>query len=210
MMAILKREAEKLRVPVVGLIAEKTRDPFCVLISCLLSLRTRDETTAAASERLFRVANTPQAMLALESEEIQKAIYPVAFYRNKSKSILEICRRLIEQFGGQVPDSMEALLSLHGVGRKTANLVVTVAYKKPGICVDTHVHRISNRIGLIQTRTPDESEMALRSILPRRYWISFNDWLVPYGQFICTPISPFCSRCQITDFCKKTGVGKQR
>lgn len=210
MMAILKKEVRRLKTPVVGVIAQETKDPFQVLISCLLSLRTRDETTAAASARLFKLADTPDRMLKLRSAHIQAAIYPVSFYRNKTKNIVAICRDLIEKHGGKVPDSIEALLTLSGVGRKTANLVVTVAYHLPGICVDTHVHRISNRIGYIRTKTPEESEAALRKKLPEAYWMTYNDILVPYGQFICTPISPHCSRCKIASFCKKIGVLRRR
>lgn len=209
-MAILKKEVRRLKVPVVGLIAQQTQDPFQVLISCLLSLRTRDETTEAASARLFKLAATPGRMLGLRADQIETAIYPVSFYRNKTKQILAICRDLIEKFDGRVPDSIEALLTLPGVGRKTANLVVTVAYRRPGICVDTHVHRISNRIGYIRTTSPEESEMALRKKLPKRYWIIYNDLLVPFGQFICKPISPICSRCEISSYCKQVGVEKRR
>ncbi len=194
----------------VGVIANETGDPFQVLISCLLSLRTRDETTAAASARLFRLANTPEAILALRPKQIEKAIYPVSFYRNKSKQIIGICMRLQSDYGGKVPKSMDALLSLPGVGRKTANLVLSVAYGLPAICVDIHVHRISNRIGYIETTTPDESEGALREKLPKRHWITYNDILVPFGQYICKPISPFCSRCAIESKCPKVGVEKHR
>ncbi|MFY9268536.1 MAG: endonuclease III [Candidatus Manganitrophaceae bacterium] len=207
---ILKKEVRRFKKPIVGAIAEETRNPFQVLISCVLSLRTRDETTEAASIRLFRLADTPRKMLSLSGGEIETAIYPVSFYRNKTKQIQGLCRDLLEKFDGRVPDSIEALLTLPGVGRKTANLVVTVAYGKPGICVDTHVHRISNRIGYIQTRTPEESETALREKLPKRYWITYNDLLVPYGQFICKPISPFCSRCEISSYCKQVGVERSR
>ena len=209
-MAILKREVRQLSVPVVGLIAQKTEDPFQVLISCLLSLRTRDQTTAEASARLFKLADTPLGLSKVKAAQIESAIYPVSFYRNKTKSILAICRAILERYQGKVPNTIESLLTLPGVGRKTANLVVTVAYRRPGICVDTHVHRISNRIGYIQTQTPEESEMALRMKLPKRYWIKFNDILVPFGQFVCKPISPFCSRCKISFFCKKIGVQKNR
>ena len=209
-MAILKEEVKRLRPPAVGLIAQETQDPFRTLVSCLLSLRTRDETTAAASARLFKLADAPQPMSKLSLNKIEKAIYPVSFYRIKAKNILRICGELLERYRGKVPDSLEALLTLPGVGRKTANLVVTVAYGRPGICVDTHVHRISNRIGYIQTKTPEESETALRKKLPKRYWITYNDILVPYGQFICKPISPFCNSCQIASYCKKVGVQKRR
>lgn len=207
---ILKKEIRRLKAPAVGLIAQQTQDPFLVLISCLLSLRTRDETTEAASARLFKLAATPSRMLGLRSDQIESAIYPVSFYRNKTKQILAICRDLLEKFDGRVPDSIDALLTLPGVGRKTANLVVTVAFQKPGICVDTHVHRVSNRIGYIRTKNPEESEMALRKKLPKRYWIIYNDLLVPFGQFICKPISPICSRCEISPYCKQVGVEKNR
>jgi endonuclease-3 len=209
-MSLLKKEVRQLSTPVVGLIAQKTKDPFQVLISCLLSLRTRDETTAEASARLFKLADTPLGLSKMKPQQIESAIYPVSFYRNKTKSIIAICLEILETYHGKVPNTIESLLTLPGVGRKTANLVVTVAYRQPGICVDTHVHRISNRIGYIQTKTPEESEMALRKKLPQQYWITFNDILVPYGQFVCKPISPFCSRCKISSFCKKVGVQKNR
>lgn len=210
LMTILEREAGRLKVPVLGVIAEETADPFKVLISCLLSLRTRDETTEAASERLYQIGGTPSAIMKLTQEKIEKAIYPVSFYRTKARHILGICKILEDEYGGKVPDQIDLLLKLPGVGRKTANLVITVAYNLPGICVDTHVHRISNRLGLIRTKTPEESEMALREKLPRKYWIYYNDILVPYGQFICTPLSPFCSRCAAIKFCKQEGVTKHR
>jgi endonuclease-3 len=208
--AILEKEVRRLKTPAVGLIAQQTQDPFQVLISCLLSLRTRDETTEAASARLFQLAATPSRMLGLRADQIESAIYPVSFYRNKTKQILAICRDLLEKFDGKVPDAIDPLLTLPGVGRKTANLVVTVAFRKPGICVDTHVHRISNRIGYIRTKHPEESEMALRKKLPKRYWMIYNDLLVPFGQFICKPISPICSRCEISRYCKRVGVEKKR
>ena len=150
--------------------------PFTVLISCLLSLRTQDRTTNAASDRLFAIANTPEAMLATPAAVIEKAIYPVSFYRVKAKTIHAICGELLSRFNGQVPSTLEDLLSLPGVGRKTANIVVTLAFRKAGIAVDTHVHRISNRLGYVRTRTPDQTEMALRKKLPARYWIVFNDF----------------------------------
>ena len=153
-----------------------------ILISCLLSLRTKDKTTSEASARLFALAHTPGGCSNFLSEKIERAIYPVGFYRTKAKSIHAICRRLLDVYGGTVPDSIDELLTLSGVGRKTANLVVTVGYGKPGICVDVHVHRISNRWGYIKTKTPEETEKALRKKLPKPYWITFNDLLVPYGQ----------------------------
>ncbi|MBI3781311.1 MAG: endonuclease III [candidate division NC10 bacterium] len=189
-----------------GKIAEESRDPFRVLISCILSQQTKDEVTEAASERLYRLADRPDTMLALSERRIARAIYPVSFYRTKAGTIREVCRVLLTRFAGQVPDSLEALLSLNGVGRKTANLVVTVGYRRPGICVDTHVHRISNRWGYVKTKTPDQTEMALRRKLPKRYWIYYNDLLVPFGQHLCRPISPFCSRCPVERWCAKIGV----
>ena len=207
---LLKETVRTLKTPAVGVIAEETNDPFRVLISCILSLRTRDAVTESASARLFELADSPGGMVSLAVEAIEKAIYPVSFYRNKARSILKISRALLDRFGGKVPDAIAPLLTLPGVGRKTANLVVSVAYKKPAICVDIHVHRISNRLGYIETKHPDESEAALRRKLPKRYWIGYNDLLVPFGQFICTPISPRCSRCVIRPHCRQIGVAKHR
>jgi endonuclease-3 len=208
---IVKRAIRQWQEPVVGVVArESNRDPFRILISCLLSLRTKDKTTSEASERLFALAHTPAAMLKLPLKKIERAIYPVGFYRTKAQAIHRICRRLLDVYGGIVPDSIEELITLPGVGRKTANLVVTVGYGKPGICVDIHVHRISNRWGYIKTKTPEKSEEALRGILPKRYWITYNDLLVPYGQNLCQPVSPFCSRCKLIDMCDRVGVTKSR
>jgi len=209
-MARLKTFVATLKTPVVGVIAEQTKDPFLVLISCILSLRTRDETTAAASERLFRIADSPAKLLKLKESQVSNTIYPVSFYRNKAKSILAIAGILEEKYAGKTPDDLETLLSLPGVGRKTANLVVSVGFGKPAICVDIHVHRISNRMAYIKTTKPDESELVLRKKLPERYWINYNDILVPFGQHLCTPISPFCSRCPITEYCERVGVVKHR
>lgn len=205
----LKREVRKWKVPIVTEVA-KRRDPFQVLISTILSLRTKDETTAAASERLFALACTPEAMLQLSRETIERAIYPVGFYKTKAATLQDICRALLERYEGKVPDDLDELLQLKGVGRKTANLVITLGYGKPGICVDTHVHRISNRLGYVSTRTPDETEAALREKLPRRHWIILNDLLVTYGQNLCKPISPHCSECVIAEFCARVGVDKSR
>jgi endonuclease-3 len=208
---ILKREIRQWQEPVLGIVARNSgRNPFLILISCLLSLRTKDKTTREASERLFVLAQTPAEMLKLPLKKIERAIYPVGFYRTKAKSIHGICRRLLDHYGGNVPDSIDELVTLPGVGRKTANLVVTVGYGKPGICVDIHVHRISNRWGYIKTTTPEESEEALRKKLPKQYWITFNDLLVPYGQNLCQPVSPFCSQCKLTAYCDRVGVKKSR
>lgn len=209
--ALLREEIKKWELPAVSEVAEKSdRDPFQILISCLLSLRTKDETTGAASARLFALATTPEKMAQLPSSTIEKAIYPVGFYRTKAKRIIEICRILIDQYHSRVPDEIEELLRLPGVGRKTANLVVTIGYGKPGICVDTHVHRICNRLGYVKTRSPEQTETALRKKLPPPYWIEFNDFLVTFGQNICTPVSPFCSRCCIRTFCDRLGVARSR
>ena len=193
-----------------AVIADRSRDPFRVLIACILSLRTQDTTTGPASARLFAVADTPEAMLKLSPRQIERLIYPVGFYRTKARVILGICRDLLDRFGGRVPDEIDDLLTLKGVGRKTANLVVTMGYGKPGICVDTHVHRISNRLGYVRTRTPEETEMALRAKLPKRYWIGYNDLLVTFGQNVCTPISPRCSTCPVRALCRRVGVRSSR
>jgi endonuclease-3 len=181
-----------------------------VLIACILSLRTQDTTTGPASERLFAVADTPQTMLELTVRRIEKLIFPVGFYRTKARVILGICRDLLDRFHGRVPDEIDDLLTLKGVGRKTANLVVTMGYGKPGICVDTHVHRISNRLGYVKTKTPEETEMALRAKLPKRYWIGYNDLLVSFGQNVCAPISPRCSVCPVRTLCRRVGVTTSR
>ena len=208
---ILRREIRQWQEPVVGVVArESARDPFRILISCLLSLRTKDKTTSEASARLFALAHTPAALLKLSQRSIEGAIYPVGFYRTKAKAIHAICRRLLEVYEGKVPQSIDELMTLAGVGRKTANLVVTVGYQKPGICVDIHVHRISNRWGYVKTKTPEETEQALRARLPKRYWITFNDLLVTYGQNLCQPVSPFCSRCKLIDMCDRVGVVRSR
>ena len=208
---IVKREIRQWEEPVVGVVArESNRDPFRILISCLLSLRTKDKTTSEASARLLALAHQPATMLTLPLQKLERAIYPVGFYRTKAKSIHAICRRLLDVYGGTVPDSIEELVTLSGVGRKTANLVVTVGYGKPGICVDIHVHRISNRWGYVNTKTPEETEEALRRKLPKQYWITFNDLLVPYGQHLCQPVSPFCSQCKLTEYCDRVGVTRSR
>ena len=181
-----------------------------MLVACILSLRTQDTTTGPASERLFAVAKTPATMLRLTPRAIERLIYPVCFYRTKARVILGLCRDLLARWDGRVPDTIDALLTLKGVGRKTANLVVTMGYGRPGICVDTHVHRISNRLGYVRTKSPDETEMALRAKLPRRHWIGYNDLLVAFGQNVCTPISPRCSICPVRGLCRRVGVTASR
>lgn len=207
---VLRREAPKWNAPVMRLAPTEHRSAFRTLIGCLLSLRTKDETTAVAARRLFQRAQTPRAMLALLPSEIERLIFPVGFYRIKARTILAVSRDLIDRFGGRVPDEIDALLTLKGVGRKTANLVVTRAFRKPGICVDTHVHRISNRWGLVATRTPEKTELCLREVLPRRYWLEYNRLLVAFGQVICQPLSPWCSRCPVEHLCPRVGVVRSR
>ncbi|MFH0823049.1 MAG: endonuclease III [Pseudomonadota bacterium] len=208
--AVLREEASRLGEPIVTEMSRKRRDPFDVLIATILSLRTKDEVTRTAATQLLQRAATPAELLELSEEEISRLIYPVGFYKTKAKTVRNVCRALIDQYGGRVPDDLDELLKLKGVGRKTANLVITLGYGKPGVCVDTHVHRISNRLGYVKTKTPDDTETALRSKLPPEYWIEFNDLLVTWGQNVCRPISPFCSRCAIEPFCRQTGVTTRR
>ena len=202
--------AKTLQVPVVTLAAEVSHDPWEVLSACILSLRTKDAVTTLAVRKLFARARTPGATLAVPEEELALLIYPVGFYRTKAKVLREIARVIVLELGGRVPDSMEGLLALKGVGRKTANLVLTQAFGKPGICVDTHVHRIMNRLGYVKTRSPDETETALRAKLPERYWIPVNPVLVAFGQGVCGPISPRCSVCPVASLCPRIGVRHQR
>ena len=196
--------------PSVTLVGKKFKSPFLVLISCLLSLRTRDETTLPACARLFSRTDTMQGMLNFPIAEIQKLIYPVGFYKTKALRIHDICADLMDRFESRVPDDLGLLLTLKGVGRKTANLVLIEGFGKPGICVDTHVHRISNRLGYIQTKTPDETEFALRKKLPAQYWIEYNAQLVTWGQNVCKPISPLCSTCPANNICQRVNVGISR
>jgi len=182
---------------------EDKHDPFLVLISCILSLRTRDETTYPATLRLFALGKTPEELIQHSEEEIQKAIYPVGFYKNKARTILNICETLIREYNSVVPDNVDELTKLKGVGRKTANLVVAKGYQKPAICVDVHVHRICNRLGYVKTKTPDETEQVLRKILPEKYWMDINTLFVTHGQNTCTPLRPKCPVCVIQDYCNQ-------
>jgi endonuclease-3 len=207
---LLKKQVESLRIPWLEDMASAGRDPFKILISCILSLRTQDRTTGLASERLFKLASTPEGMSGLSPLKIEKAIYPVGFYRVKAKTIRSLSREIVLRYNSRVPDEIEELLTLKGVGRKTANLVVTLGYDKPGICVDTHVHRISNRWGLVRTKTPHETEFALRKTLPRKYWKEINGLLVALGQGICKPLSPLCSTCALHTYCPRIGVTRHR
>lgn len=202
---------ESKKLPSVSLIAfEYKNDPFAILVSTLISLRTKDEVTIKASERLLSKAPDVFHLEALETEEIEGLIYHCAFFKRKAIQLKDISRELITRFSGKVPSSKEELLSLKGVGIKTANLVLNLGFEIDAICVDCHVHQISNRMGWIATRTPEESEKALENIMPRRFWIPLNELLVAYGQSICTPISPFCSKCPEKISCPKIGVEKSR
>jgi endonuclease-3 len=207
---ILKKELAVGSLPIVSHLAADQRDPFVILISTLLSLRTKDEVTELTTERLFRLASTPAEMLKIPEQKIATTIYPVGFYRVKARTIHHVCRELIERFDSRVPDNLEELLGIKGVGRKTANLVISLAYGKPGICVDTHVHRISNRLGYVKTKTPDETEFSLRAKLPRRHWIIYNTLMVAFGRRTCKPVSPLCSACHINLYCDRVGVKLSR
>jgi len=200
-MRILKREYEKKRMPIVDLIQARTSDPFQVLVATILSARTLDQTTAAACRKLFGVVKTLEDLRRVPRLRLERLIYPVGFYRTKAKLLKKLPDTVTVQFGGVIPDTVEDLIRLPGVGRKTANLVVAVAFDKPAICVDTHVHRISNRWGLIRTRTPLETEMALRRRLPVKYWKAFNAYLVSFGQSVCRPVRPHCDTCPLRAYC---------
>ena len=206
----LARQIDGLELPAVEKISESSQDdPFQVTIGTLLSARTQDATTAAASARLFAKARTPEAMAKLTVKQIETLIYPVSFYRQKAKHVKETCRLLVEKFGGKVPGTMEELLTLPGVGRKTANLVLILAFKSAkNICVDTHVHRISNRLGWVKTTSPDETELALYDATHKRWWPTVNLYLVTWGQNVCRPVYPRCDACAIAKWCPRVGVSK--
>ena len=207
---MIRQAMQDIPDPSVTLVGKRWQDPFLVLISCLLSLRTKDETTLPASERLFRLARTPQDLVRLKRSDVERAIYPVGFYRTKARTIQRISQDILERFNGAVPGTLEELLSLKGVGRKTANLVLTEGFHVPAICVDTHVHRISNRFGYVKTADPHQTEWALRKKLPKPYWGDYNALLVTWGQNICKPVSPLCSRCPVNRLCARAGVTKSR
>jgi endonuclease III len=207
---ILREKVKTWPVPIITLIAQTKKDPFLVLIGTVLSLRTKDEVTAQACKRLFAKADTPEKMLKLSEEEIEKIIYPVGFYRIKSRNILKICLKLTAEFNSIVPDEIDTLLTFPNVGRKTANLVLSDGYGKPAMCVDVHVNRISNRFGYVKTKNPEETEYALRDKLPVKYWIEYNFILVAFGQYLCRPISPKCSECPIIEYCERVGVIQSR
>ncbi len=196
--------------PIITFIANRGATPFEVLVSTLLSLRTKDQVTSVAAERLLRVARTPETLIQLTAQEIEQLIYPVGFYPTKARRLRSISRILLDRYDGKVPDTLEELTALPGVGRKTANLVLVEGFKIPAVCVDTHVHRISNRIGYVKTKHPDQTEMALRKKLPKRHWVRYNELLVAFGQTVCRPVSPFCSRCPVADMCPQIGVDRHR
>ncbi len=206
----LEKHYHSSQAPVVTLIADRGASPFEILVSTLLSLRTKDAVTTVATARLLEKAGTPEEMLKLSEKQIEKLIYPVGFYPTKARRLKQICGILVNQFGGITPDSLEELLSLPGVGRKTANLVLIEGFGHDAICVDTHVHRISNRIGLVETKTPEQTEAALRQALPKKYWKRYNSLLVCFGQTICVPVSPFCGKCPVQKSCPRNGVTKSR
>jgi endonuclease III len=208
--ALVAAGYEQWNPPIITFIANRGATPFEVLVSTILSLRTKDEVTSRAARRLFQEARTPDRILALGEQRLSELIYPVGFYPTKALRLMEISRIILEDHDGQVPDTIERLLKLPGVGRKTANLVMVEGFKKPAVCVDTHVHRISNRIGYVRTKTPDQTEMALRAKLPRKHWIRYNELLVAFGQVICRPVSPFCSKCPVARMCPRVGVPKSR
>jgi endonuclease III len=208
--AILRDTMPHFPQPLIDGMGANSQSPFRVLIATILSLRTKDTLTAVVAPRLFAAADTPAAMLRLTEDQIAELIYPVGFYRTKARSIRQVCALLLDQGNGDVPNDLDLLLQLPGVGRKTANLVLTMGYGAPGICVDTHVHRICNRWGYLQTRSPDETELVLREILPPEYWIEINGLLVTLGQNICHPTSPKCSECPVAHLCGRVGVTRSR
>ena len=207
---LVKKACGQWPVPLLERLVQSGADPFKILIACVLSLRTRDLTTEEASTRLFALAADSFSMATLSVKKIEKAIYPVGFYRTKAKQIGEISTQICHRFQGKVPDTIEDLVQLPGVGRKTANLVRTVGYGKSGICVDIHVHRICKRFGYVATKHPDDTEYVLRGKLPKKHWITLNRLLVSFGQYQCKPISPHCSSCLISRYCQRSGVSAFR
>lgn len=207
----LRHATKKFSVPLAdAIIVEYGKDPYLILISCLLSLRAKDAMTIQVCRKLFARARTPWQMVALARSELEKLVYQSGFYKNKARAVHNVSVEIIESYGGKVPQSKDALLAMKGVGPKTANLVVSLAFGQPEICVDTHVHRISNRLGLVHTKKVENTEAALRMILPKKYWIEWNKLLVMWGQNVCTPQSPWCRRCAVQQWCKRVGVTKAR
>jgi len=207
--SLIRKQYKQFKVPSVTEISN-SGNPYLVLISCILSLRTKDKTTIEASKRLFKVADNPKVMLGMSIERLMRIIYPVGFYRNKAKQIQVINKKLLEEYDGKVPDTIDELLKFKGVGRKTANLVLGLGYRIPAICVDTHVHRISNRLGWVKTSDPQDTEELLKQIISERLWIELNTLLVAFGQNVCLPVSPYCSKCKVFKYCPRNGVIKYR
>jgi len=208
---ILRRVTKRMTAPAASqIVAEYGHDPFLILISCLLSLRAKDSVSLPLSRELFKYARTPEQMVKLSIKKLEKLLYSIGFYKRKARSLHSVSKDLIKRFGGKVPDTKEELLSIKGIGQKTANLVLAEGFGIPAICVDTHVHRISNRLGLVKTKTADQTEKALEKVVPKRYWIEFNPLLVMWGQTICTPLSPKCSECALSKLCPKIGVKRSR
>jgi len=209
--SLLKKQSKQFENPIATEIGERTRDPFQVLISCIMSLRTKDTTTGPAAQRLFKLAKTPKNMLKLSKKQIEKAIFPVGFYPTKAKYIQNTCKALIKNYKGKVPDKEEELLKLPGIGRKCMGIVMDYGFGKNSyIPVDTHVHKIANRLGWVKTKTPEKTEQELMQIIPRKYWHDLNILLVTHGQNICVPVSPYCSKCSIRRYCPRIGVTRSR
>ncbi len=209
--SLLKKEIKQFENPIVTEVSEVTKDPFLVLISCLLSLRTKDATTALASKNLFKLAKTPKQILKLTKKQIEKAIYPVGFYPTKAKRIKKICKILIKNYNNKVPNNIEELIKLPGIGRKCAGITMCYGFNKTvSIPIDSHCHQITNRLGWAKTKTPEKTEQELMKIIPKKHWHDLNNLLVAHGQNICVPISPFCSKCYIKRYCERVGVGKSR
>lgn len=208
---ILKKESKKWKFPFVSDWARVVNSPFTTLISCILSLRTKDEVTAKASLRLLGKNNTPQKLIKLSAKQIEKLIYPVGFYITKAKRIKEICKVIIERYNGKVPDTFDELVKLKGVGPKTASITIVYGFNNPKyIAVDSHVFQISNRLGWVKTKTPEETQPALEKIVPKKFFYDFNELFVQFGQHVCVPVSPFCSKCKIEKYCPKLGVTNRR
>jgi|TARA_B100002003_G_C14083553_1_gene521247 endonuclease-3 len=209
--SLLHKQTKEFVLPIATKIGSEDRSPFKVLISCILSLRTKDTTTGPATERLFKVAKTPTQMLKLSDKRIEKIIYPVSFFRNKTKFIKGACRKILKDFNGKVPKTMEELLTIPGIGRKCGGLTLIYGYNiTKSIPVDTHLHRGSNRLGWVKTKMPEKTEQELMKIIPKKHWHDLNNLLVAHGQNICVPVSPFCSKCKINKYCPKIGVKRRR
>jgi len=208
---ILREATKKMAKPAITqIVAEYGKDPYLILISCLLSLRAKDSISLPVSRELFKIARTPYELAKIPQATLEKIIYSIGFYRSKARQLLSVSKELIAKFDGKVPHTQQELQSIKGIGPKTANIVLAEGFNVPAIAVDTHVHRISNRLGLVRTKTPEETEQALKKIVPKRYWGVFNALLVTWGQNICEPISPWCSKCALLKLCPRIGVKKSR